>query len=111
MNRYVLAALLGSNFFNPAQARTPAPAKVGLAGAYRPAPLNNALVQETRAYLQKQFAAMTLDELRKAYTQVVAGVNVKLVCNVTADDGASTWEFVVYRSLDGQRHLYSANRK
>jgi len=110
MNKYVLAALLCSNFFNPAQARTPVQAKAGLVGGYRPAPLDLDLVQETKAYIQKHLAAMTLGELKEAYTQVVAGVNVKIVCNVTADDGASTWEFVVYRSLDGQRHLYSANR-
>ena len=111
MNRYVLAALLCSNFFNSAQAQLPVAAEQRvLVGAYSPAPLDLPLVQETKAYVQKHLAAMTLGELREAYTQVVAGVNIKVVCNVTADDGNSTWEFVVYQSLDGKRHLYSANR-
>jgi len=68
------------------------------------------LVLDAKAYVQKHLAAMSLGEVTEAYTQVVAGVNIKLVVNVTADDGPSSWQFVAYQSLDGKWHLYSANR-
>jgi hypothetical protein len=79
-------------------------------GAYRPAPVDTPLVGDARAFVQKHLASMTLGDVTEAYIQVVAGLNVKLVCTVVADDGPSAWEFVAYRSLDGKWHFYSANR-
>ena len=119
MNKYVLAALLCSNFATTVQATPPSPSGTPakspdqgsiLVGAYSPAPLDAALVQEAKAYVQKHLAAMSLGEVTEAYTQVVAGVNIKVVCNVSADDGPSSWQFVVYQTLDGKYHLYSADR-
>lgn len=79
-------------------------------GGYRPVPTDNPLVAEAKAYVQKHLVAMSLGEVAEAFTQVVAGVNVKFVCQVAADDGTSTWEFVAYQSLDGRWHFWSANR-
>jgi hypothetical protein len=119
MNKYVLAALLCSNFAPAAQGNPASPAGPPadsperssiLVGAYVPAPLDAALVLEAKAYVQKHLASMNLGEVTEAYTQVVAGLNIKVVCSVTADDGPSSWQFVVYQTLDGKYHLYSADR-
>jgi hypothetical protein len=79
-------------------------------GAYEPAPCDMPLVQDARAYIQKHLPSMNLEDVKEAYTQVVAGLNVKLICSVTADDGQSNWQFVAFRSLDGHWHLTSAKR-
>jgi hypothetical protein len=79
-------------------------------GAYAPANLDAPLVREARNFIQSHLALMVLGEISEAYTQVVAGLNVKLVCSVTGDDGRSTWQFIAYRSLDGRWHFHSATR-
>ena len=68
------------------------------------------LVQEARTFLQGRLFGMTLNQVREAYTQVVAGLNVKLVCEVQEEDGLATWQFVAFRSLDGHWHFHSALR-
>lgn len=112
MNKYVLTALLCPILGSPAAAQTAAAASPSnhRMGAYEPAPTDTPLVQEARTFIQRHLASFNLDEVTEAYTQVVAGFNVKLVCKVTAEDGPSAWQFVAYRSLDGQWHFWSADR-
>jgi hypothetical protein len=40
-----------------------------------------------------------------AYTQVVKGLNVKLICTAMAEGRQQSWKFVVYRDLDGRMEL------
>ena len=115
MNKLILAALLCPLFASGAVAQPVAPdssnATEGpIMGAYAPAATDNPLVQDARAFIQNHLASMSLNEVTEAYTQVVAGMNVKLVCEVAGEDGTATWQFVAYRSLDGRWHWHSATR-
>jgi hypothetical protein len=67
-------------------------------------------VQAARAFVQQKLPNLTLLDVTEAYTQVVAGINVKFVSTVSDDEGTTNWEFVAYQSLDGKWHLTSANR-
>lgn len=116
MNKYVLTAMLCPFMTATGQAQAPQdpsgppnPSRI-IVGGYQPAQTDTPLVLDAKAFVQKHLASMNLNEVTEAYTQVVAGLNVKLVCEVMADDGPSFWEFVAYRSLDSKWHFYSANR-
>ena len=110
MNKYVLAAMLCP--LVGASARTQLPPTTGhpTVGAYAMTPLDNPVVQEAKGYLQNQLPNQVLGEITEAYTQVVAGLNVKLIVAATGEDGPSTWQFVAFRSLDQRWHLTSAQR-
>ena len=115
MKKQVLAALLCALSAPrlPAQAATPARPKVwgpGRVGSYQPVPCDSPTVLAAEAYLQTQLAAMQLEEVTEAYTQVVAGLNVKLICTVETADGPAQWEFVAFRSLDQRWHFSFAQR-
>ena len=95
--------------WSPGQEDQPS-SRPGRMGAYAPAGLEAPMVLEARTFLQGRLPSMTLNEVREAYTQVVAGLNVKLVCEVEEEDGPATWQFVAFRSLDGRWHFHSALR-
>ena len=110
MNKYVLAALLcpvlGTSFNAMAQ---DSPRDI-MVGAYQAAPTDLDVVQQARRFVQSHMGAMGLGQVIEAYTQVVAGLNVKIVCPVTADEGSATFQFVAFRSLDGVWHFTSATK-
>lgn len=115
MNRIVLAALLCPLLGVMAHAQTtpagaPPTQNEILFGAYTPVPSNTPVVVEARNYVQSRLMSMTLGEVSVAYTQVVAGLNVKIVCSVMEDGHESSWKFVTFKSLDGQWHLGLAQR-
>jgi hypothetical protein len=115
MNKYVLAAMLCPMFGATAGAQSlefadAAPSSRGLPGGYQPCPVDATVVEEAKTFVQRHFTSMTLLEVKEAYTQVVAGLNVRFTCVVQGDDGLSEWQFVAYLSLDKQWHLHSANR-
>jgi hypothetical protein len=112
MNKFVLSALLCPILGSPlsAQAATDPGSREHRVGAYQPAPSDTPLVREALAYVQRQLTTLSLGEVTEAYTQVVAGLNVKLIVKATGDDGPSEWQFVAYRSLDGKWHFWSASR-
>ena len=114
MNKYVLTALLcpfvGSSLqARPGEPSAPAgnPIRVG---GYEACPTDSQLALEARAFIQKNLSALTITEVAGAYIQLVAGLNVKLVCRVKGEDGPSEWQFVAYQSLDHTWHLYAAER-
>jgi len=80
------------------------------AGAYRQVDPASPEVQEARAEVQKNFTSLRIQAVSEAYAQVVAGMNYKLVCRVLEDGGSGTWEFVIWRKLDGTWKLTSARR-
>jgi len=109
MNKYVLTALLCPLL--PLSAQTDATDRSGpIMGGYQAAPTDLTLVQEAKVCVQHHLSSMTLDEVMEAYTQVVAGLNIKLVCAVRDEDGPACWQFVVFKDLEGKWHLTSANR-
>ncbi|BDU77884.1 hypothetical protein [Mesoterricola sediminis] len=113
MRPALLALTLGLVLSPSAFAGTPEPgARSGhpMVGAYSPASADLDLVQEARTFVQAHLQGLDLDEVCEAYTQVVAGLNIKFVCPVRGEDGLSRWQFVVYRSLDGRQHFTSAIR-
>jgi hypothetical protein len=81
-----------------------------LVGGYQAAALDAPLVLQARAFIQKHLALLRLEEVQEAYTQVVAGTNVKLVCQVTGEGDPARWEFVAWRKLDGTWLLQSARK-
>jgi hypothetical protein len=97
-----------SNF--AAVAETPPSPSKPLPGAPQPADQNNPLVLDAKAFIQKQFALMRIEEIKEAHTQIVAGRNVRLVCRVKEEQGEGTWEFVAGRSLSGHWQLLLARR-
>lgn len=113
MNPSVLAAILcpvlslsGQSPARPADG----PGDALRVGDYRPTPVDQPQVVEAKGFLQQKLPNLTLLDVTRAYTQVVAGLNVKLVAKVLDEEGTMDWEFVAYQSLDGKWHLTSANR-
>ena len=114
MKKFVFAAVctfLGAT----AQAQVPATSIDAtvpgpMMGAYQPAPSDMPLVLDAKVFIQHHLPTLNVNEVTEAYTQVVAGLNVKLVCSVSGEDGPATWQFVAFRSLDGRWHFHSAKR-
>jgi hypothetical protein len=106
MRLWPLAAFLGVALTAQAAAVPPRPK----AGAPRPAALDDPLVLEAKAFVQKHFALLRLGEMLDASTQVVAGRNIRFTCRVEEEDGAGTWTFVAWRRLDGRWRLQLAER-
>ncbi len=63
------------------------------------------------SFLKADFPAITVDKVREAYQQVVAGMNFKLVCDVSHLGHDEVWEMVIYRDLNGAFHLTHARRQ
>ena len=110
LNKYVLAALLCPLVGASARAQMSQHPSHPITGAYEMTPLDTPVVQQAKGYIQNQMPNLVLGEVTEAYTQVVAGLNVKLVVEATGEDGPSTWQFVAFRSLDQRWHLTSAQR-
>jgi hypothetical protein len=104
MNRYAVLALTAPVL---AAGGTMTPV---LVGGYQPAAVDSPMALEARAFIQKHLAILRLDRIQEAYTQVVAGTKVKLVCQVSGEGAPSRWEFVAWRKLDGTWELQSARR-
>jgi hypothetical protein len=84
-----------------------------LAGGYAALDKHDPRAIQAKAMIQRTFAdtRMRLGEIQEAQAQVVAGTNIKLVCNVTGDgEEPSVWEFVIWHKLDDSWRLTSAVR-
>jgi hypothetical protein len=79
-----------------------------VAGGYTKVPVNEKEVTGALSYLKKNFPAFGIDSVEEAYTQVVAGVNIKLICKVTHPGNRETWEIIVYRDLKNEYHFTGA---
>ncbi len=103
-----LIALLG--LAAPAQAGDPAGTAPILLGAYAPAAVDAPEVQDARNVAQTRLPALSRVQVATAYTQVVRGTNVKLICTAVAEGRQQSWKFVVYRDLDGRWELTLAEQ-
>ena len=110
VNKYVLAALLCPLVGASARAQVAQNPGHPITGAYETTPLDTPVVQQAKAFIQNQLPNLLLGEVSEAYSQVVAGLNLKLIIEATGEDGPSTWQFVAFRSLDQYWHLTSAHR-
>lgn len=110
MNKYVLTAMLCPLFGSAVQAPSGEPTKRPGEGGYEACPVDAALAVEGKAFIQENLPALTILEVREAYTQLAAGFIVKLVCKVAGEDGPALWQFEAFRSLDWQWHFQGANR-
>ncbi len=115
MNRILRTAALVTlaGFASHAQAVIPGgtPAQSGvLVGAYAPAPVDSPLVQDAKNFAQSRIPSLTLVEVNVAYTQVVSGLNIKLIATGVEDSQQVTWKFVVYKRLDGLMSLSLAEK-
>jgi hypothetical protein len=81
-----------------------------LLGAYSPAPVDAQVVQDAKNFAQSRITSLTLVDVNVAYTQVVRGLNIKLVATGVEDGQQVTWKFVVYKDLDGKLELTIAER-
>ncbi|GEM_PF-2477837 len=79
-----------------------------MVGGYAKVTVSEKVVTETLSFLKKSFPAFGIESVEEAYTQVVAGMNIKLVCKVSHPQCTETWELVVYRDLNGEYHLTGA---
>jgi hypothetical protein len=104
---FLLCPLLAAA--HPAQA-DPAPQAAPMPGSYQSVAIADPGVQEAREAVQACLANLRIEEVREAWSQVVAGQNYKLMCRVTGQNGPSTWLFVIWHRLDGSWELYSAYR-
>lgn len=81
-----------------------------LLGAYAPAAVDAPEVQDARNLAQTRLPALSQVQVATAYTQVVKGLNVKLICTAQAEGRQQSWKFVVYRDLDGRWELTLAEQ-
>jgi len=84
-----------------------------VAGGYAQVDGKGPVADQARKMVQRYFsdARLRIVEVQEAYTQVVAGTNIKLVCRVlAAGEEDSVWEFVIWHKLDDSWRLTSAVR-
>jgi hypothetical protein len=98
--------LAGATGLSGAVAAAPGP----VVGAYQSVDVGSAEVLDARTAVQTDLARLRIEAIHAAYAQVVAGINFKLVCQVSDGDGSSTWVFIVWHRLDGQWQFESATR-
>jgi len=106
-----LSTLLG--FAAPAQAVVPDadPSQSDIiVGAYTPVPVDAAVIQDAKNFVQSHMPSLSRVEVCVAYTQVVHGMNVKLIGTGVEDGQQVSWKFVIYRSLNGLMALSLAER-
>jgi len=77
---------------------TPAPT---MCGSYTPVNLNDPLVVSALDFLKQNFPALKIQQVKSAGQQVVAGMNVKLVCLMDFPGNSLMWELTVYQDLNG----------
>ncbi len=68
------------------------------------------MVQDAKNFAQSRIPSLTLTDVNVAYTQVVKGLNIKLVATGLEDGRQATWKFVVYKDLDGLMDLTLAEK-
>ncbi|MGA2081579.1 MAG: hypothetical protein ABSH53_13355 [Holophaga sp.] len=106
---FVLCPLLAAA--HPAQAATQPPSQAApMPGSYQSIEATDPGVQEAKEAVQRYLASLRIEEVREAWTQIVAGQNFKLMCRVSGERGPSTWLFVIWHRLDGTWQLDSAYR-
>ncbi|RME87853.1 MAG: hypothetical protein D6767_11145 [Candidatus Hydrogenedentota bacterium] len=78
-------------------------------GSYVSQPVNSPLVKEAydflKAYLQKEKPDIQLGKVVEAGSQVVAGYNVRLVCEYTENGSIKKLEAIVYTNERGEKSI------
>jgi hypothetical protein len=79
-----------------------------IVGGYTKVSVDSKDVTDALSYVKKNFPAFGVESVEEAYTQVVAGLNVKMVCKVAHPKCSEKWELTVYRDLKSEYHLTGA---
>lgn len=79
-----------------------------IVGGYTKVAVDSKDVTDALSYVKKNFPAFGVESVEEAYTQVVAGLNVKMVCKVAHPKCSEKWELTVYRDLKNEYHLTGA---
>ncbi len=82
-----------------------------MVGGYMKVAVSDKEVAAALSYLKKNFPALGIESVVEASTQVVAGMNIKMICKVTHAGTSETWEMVVYRDLKNEYHFTGAKKK
>ena len=106
----LLAGLLCPLVGSLALAQPPAFRAAGTPGGYNAVPVDDPMVMDAKAFVQKHFPAMDLGGVTEAWIQVVEGYNVKFVCQVKDGGGTALWQFVAFESTEGAWCFVSACR-
>ncbi|MEQ8170635.1 MAG: hypothetical protein ABRQ38_17240 [Candidatus Eremiobacterota bacterium] len=76
-----------------------------MAGGYSEIPVTEQIVSDTVAYLHdcfitdETYKGLVITEVEKAFSQVVAGRNIKLICRGQKGRKNQKWEFIVFIDL------------
>jgi len=89
----------------PSPTPTPTPTMVG---GYTPVKVNDPLVVSALAFLQQNFPAIKIKQVKSAGQQVVAGLNVKMICLIDLPGDPQMWELTVYQDLNGNLQFTGA---
>ena len=115
MNRIAASLALSTliGFAAPAQAVNPDanPSQPDIiVGAFTPVPVDAPVIQDAKNFVQTHMPSLSQVEVSVAYTQVVHGMNVKLIGTGMEEGQQVSWKFVIYRSLNGLMALSLAER-
>ena len=100
----ILTSLLLAVVTQAAVPTEPPPADLppeSLPGGYREVDREAPDVLAARDEAQRANPSLTIEQVLQAYTQVVAGMNYKLVCQVLQEGQETQWRFIVWHKLDG----------
>ena len=106
----VLVSILGFAVPAPAADTQGSSSVPPVLGAYSPVAVDAPEVKEARTFVQDRLPSLSLGEVKVAYTQVVAGLNIKFISDALDGGRQETWKFVVYRDLEGRMALAVAER-
>ena len=91
-----------------------------VAGGYEKIAIDDQAVKDCVKYLEQylptetQYKNLKIKEVKEAYSQVVAGRNIKLMCtvenNVNNKIKEETWEFIVYINLNNEYKATSCKK-
>jgi hypothetical protein len=77
-------------------------------GGWKKISITDKEVVDSLAYLGENFPVITVEKVHSAYVQVVAGLNVKLICTIAGLGEEKKWEIIVYKDLEKNFHFTSA---
>jgi hypothetical protein len=77
-------------------------------GGWMKIAVDDKAVTDSLAYLKQNFPVIRIEGVQSAYQQVVAGLNIKLVCKVSQMGNDEMWELIIYKDLMGNLQLTGA---
>lgn len=83
-----------------------------MVGAYTKIPVTDPAVKQCQTLIQKYFDKLKMNvklvKVTDAYSQVVAGVNYKIIGAVNNNAKTENWQFIIYKDLKQNMRVTSA---